>query len=565
MEPTPLRATLVYGNAPELPVASQSRPRPPVLYRHDFLTSLPPHLILDSLLPYLDAPSLNRFSLLSCQTRSFYLDSFDPHVNTLWRLRCVKDFGERSLDLAASDVVRKDFEWLYRMLYNLDVGQYRFTAVEEPKGLSKRSARHELMQNGGTNRVRSSRLVECTVGQPTAADTGYAVALHLFGSHLLFIQGQKVCVASADDPFRPARVLTEHITSVVALAVGKEIAVTCGENGACRVWFGQLGRWPKQLLTLDAPEVLDVAVHGTTVVTYDNSNNVKVWDIAPELEAMKAGRAISEEAKVVTKEINLSEIIRRYLALMQQPVGTFAPDPTPDLDGPAVPSPHVPLDIATLAREVKIAVWGTTLVCGFENMHFIVIALGPDPSVGRKVENGEPRYTLKEMQWPLLYHLHDPSPLSSLSPAGATIPSTYFSTSYPTVLQLTSLHLITRSPRANELVVFSLKTGKLLYRLSESLVCLGSVGFLPSFEPPGEQSEGVDVITDFAFMPAQGILFCTIEDGLGSVFAHAYDFGAGPCRGKEKPWKFEKRSLEWVRSYEEKQYEYPWYWVAGRW
>lgn len=148
----------------------------------------------------------------------------------------------------------------------------------------------------------------------------------------------------------------------------------------------------------------------------------------------------------------------------------------------------------------------------------------------------------------------------------------------PTVIHLSPQHLVTRSPRANELLIWSLDSGTLLHRLSESIACLSVTGFIPGPEPAGEPAEGVEVITDFAYIPESGSVLCTIEDALGNVYTHLYDFGPGilgpnsrikrrlGVPGREKAtWRLEKRSLEWSSADGEgKGYEYPLYWVGFR-
>jgi hypothetical protein len=410
---------------------------------------LPDDIVLGSLLPFLDATSLNRFPLLNRKTFRLYVDAFFPHLNGLWRKRCVADWGESAVSYFESNSSGKktlDYEMLFKMNFNLHHGVYRFRTVGEVKDLAKRAVRLDVMNSvSGGDRfgipVARARQIEVIVGQPTTVETGYAVNLRLANPHLLYTSANNVAITSAWDPLAPVRYISDHIGAIVSIAVAKELLVTSGEDGFCRVYLVPPHRgpgkapMPKVLRTILAPDVLDVAIHGHTLVTYDNANVVKVFDLSADIA--RHHRSDDPEPRqdlAPRRTINLHNLVTNYLALRSMPLSAFAPDPsdqtTHEVEDPQ-PQRYPPLDPDTLNREVKIAVCESTLVCGFENTHFLVVDLGDCPFPGPPVETGSPttRLTRRQARWPLLHHLHDASPLSSLDAVQRSNSGTYVSTS----------------------------------------------------------------------------------------------------------------------------------------
>ncbi|KAJ3080536.1 hypothetical protein HK102_002984, partial [Quaeritorhiza haematococci] len=143
---------------------------------------------------------------------------------------------------------------------------------------------------------------------------GYAVNLRLCGSYLCWISNNSlgVCKLTSHTP----TYLHGHTLPLVCLASNhRNLVVTGGEDGTMRLW--NLDK-----LTCEHTfevDILDVAVHETTCVSYNNDNVVNVWDLE-------------------TKNFTISIDLR----VMEE------------------------VDAAMLTREVKVALWGKTIVCGFE-------------------------------------------------------------------------------------------------------------------------------------------------------------------------------------------------------
>ncbi|KAJ3004519.1 hypothetical protein HKX48_001175, partial [Thoreauomyces humboldtii] len=434
------------------------------------LASLPDDIIL-MILHNLNGPSLCNMELVSRKLLSLICH----YSQSLWRNQCVDTFN---IPLSPTDPrlpgyflpPSPDWKTVYEERYNLYLGQYRFRMITDLSDLESRAKRQELVYERRDWVARKGRRYVLHCGQPTTYGSGYAVNLRLCGPFMLWISNNALAVCKVDG--HTPTLLEGHTASVIALATNhRDLAVTAAEDASMRVWSLDTLECVRILHGVD---VLDCAIQENILVSYNNDNVIDVWDVN------------------VTERLNRIDV-RRFPTAM---------DPT------------------VLTREVKIAVWGDTIVCGYENTVFLVICR----------HTGSLRFTLTE---PTHYHREE-----------------FDSTSYPTVLAMYDNILVSRGIRCHEMCLWDLTTGSLLYRLSES------IGFQATVGHPIRPSE---VITDFTLDATGRFLMCTVENEGGDVYLLAWDFrkvGEGNAvfkrRGvvgggaKEKERVYEKRSLEGV-------------------
>ncbi|KAI9105783.1 hypothetical protein DFS34DRAFT_600858 [Phlyctochytrium arcticum] len=267
--------------------------------------------------------------------------------------------------------------------------------------------------------------------------------------------------------------LTGHTLPLVTLTTNqRNLVVTGAEDNTLRVWDL---RTLSCVQIIEGVDVLDCAIHEDWLASYNNDNIIQVWHLG----------------------------VGRRRQTLQVDVHSFD-----DIDG------------RVFTREVKIAIWGDRVVCGFENSVFMVICR----------HSGDLLHTLSE---PVAHHREE-----------------YDSTHYPTVLALYDSILISRGVRCHELCVWDLVEGQLLYRLSESFSFQDIVGF------PTRPNE---VITDFTLDARGTFLMCTVENEAGDVYLLAWDFRKGGSKERER--QFVKRSLEYVAG-DWMQLEYKNYWLC---
>ncbi|KAJ3156643.1 hypothetical protein HDU86_003867 [Geranomyces michiganensis] len=473
--------------------------------RPALLTSLPDDLIL-TIMRHLDPASLGRLEA-SCHK----LHSIITHYSqSIWRHLTAKVWG---VPTAPNDPrlsgyfipPESDWKTVFEERHNLYTAQYRFRMVADLEGLASRSRRQELVEERKDVYARKNRKYVLHCGQPTTMGSGYAVNLRLCGPYMLWISNNALAACKIDG--HTAHYLEHHTAPVIALATNhRDLAVTAAEDTTMCVWDLSRSQCVRVLRGVD---VLDCAIHENVLVSYNNDNVIDVWDVR---EADRINRI----------DVRLFGNV----------------------------------DATVLTREVKIAVWGDNIVCGFENTVFLVICR----------IRGILKFTLAE---PAVYHRDE-----------------FDSTSYPTVLAMYDNILFSRGVRCHEICVWNLDTGELLYRLSESISFQTAVGH------PIRPSE---VITDFTLDSRGSFLMCTVENEGGDVYLLAWDFrkaprlgatddgigtttamaatkttaaaavGRGGSVGKVGSWlererRYEKRSLEGVAG--EVRFEYTNFWLC---
>ncbi|KAJ3126483.1 hypothetical protein HK098_007465 [Nowakowskiella sp. JEL0407] len=353
---------------------------------------------------------------------------------------------------------------VYEEKYNLYTGQYQFHIVTDMGELDNRAKRQQLVQarKGKYSGKKRKYVLHC--GQPTTAGSGYAVSLRLCGRWLCWISGDTLAVCEVDGHISTR--LKGHTAMLICLAVNhRNLCVTGGEDGTMRLWNLDVLRCEKIFYV----DILDVAIHEETIVSYNNDNVVAVWDAR-----------LRQQVRV----IDLKEM------------------------------PEV--DQLMLNKEVKIALWGNTIVCGFENVYFLVLS-----------RNGSYITTLSEPAH------HRREELDSVQ--------------YPTVLALYDNILVSRGCRCYEMCIWDVHEGVLLYRLSESISFQRSAG---GYIRPNE------VITDFTMDSSGGFLMCTVENESTEVYLLAWDFRTLSAT----PRNFEKRSLENIPG--EADFDYTNFWLC---
>ncbi|KND00847.1 uncharacterized protein SPPG_03951 [Spizellomyces punctatus DAOM BR117] len=450
------------------------------------LSNLPDDILL-TISRNLDAPSLCSFEACSRKIHAL----IKHYSQSLWRHLTAQSWG---IPMSPSDARlcgyflpdNPDWKTIYEERHNLYTGQYRFRMVADLTELDSRPRRQKLVEEKKDIYARKNRRYILHCGQPTTAGSGYAVNLRLCGPYMCWISGHNLAVCKVDG--HTPTFLEGHNLPLVTLTTNqRNLVVTGAEDNTMRVW---------DLATFDCihviggVDVLDCAIHENILVSYNNDNIIDVWDV---------------KAKIRLTRID----VRKF--------------------------EHV--DPTVLTREVKIAVWGDTVVCGFENTVFLVIS---------RID-GTLRHTLSE---PTQHHREE-----------------YDSTHYPTVLAMYDNILVSRGVRCHEICVWDLHAGVLLYRLSESLSFQSTVGY------PIRPNE---VITDFTLDARGSFLMCTVENEGGDVYLLAWDFRKAPgtqedtanmpetvtrrMRRKEKERRFEKRSLESVAG--DIQFEYTNFWLC---
>ncbi|KAJ3175145.1 hypothetical protein HDU87_006380 [Geranomyces variabilis] len=465
--------------------------------RQSFLTSLPDDLIL-TIIRHLEPASLGRVEA-SCRKMHSIITHYSQ---SLWRHLTAKVWG---VPTAPHDprlsgyFIPKESDWktVFEERHNLYTGQYRFRMIADLEGLASRSRRQELVEERKDVYARKTRKYVLHCGQPTTMGSGYAVNLRLCGPYMLWISNNSLAACKIDG--HTAHYLEHHTAPVIALATNhRDLAVTAAEDTTMCVWDLERSHCVRVLRGVD---VLDCAIHENVLVSYNNDNVIDVWDVR---EADRINRI----------DVRLFGDV----------------------------------DSTVLTREVKIAVWGDNIVCGFENTVFLVICR----------IRGILKFTLSE---PAAYHRDE-----------------FDSTSYPTVLAMYDNILFSRGVRCHEICVWNLDTGELLYRLSESISFQTAVGH------PIRPSE---VITDFTLDSRGSFLMCTVENEGGDVYLLAWDFRKAPRGGEgvagaaatavtagaaevggggvvgakqERERRYEKRSLEGVAG--EVRFEYTNFWLC---
>ncbi|KAJ3147936.1 hypothetical protein HDU89_005010 [Geranomyces variabilis] len=461
--------------------------------RPPFLTSLPDDLIL-TIIRHLDPAALGRVEA-SCRKMHSIITHYSQ---SLWRHLTANVWGVPTAPLdprLSGYFIPKESDWktVFEERHNLYTGQYRFRMVADIEGLASRSRRQELVEERKDFYARKTRKYVLHCGQPTTMGSGYAVNLRLCGPYMLWISNNSLAACKIDG--HTAHYLEHHTAPVIALATNhRDLAVTAAEDTTMCVWDLERSQCARVLRGVD---VLDCAIHENVLVSYNNDNVIDVWDVR---EADRINRI----------DVRLFGNV----------------------------------DATVLTREVKIAVWGDNIVCGFENTVFLVICR----------IRGILKFTLAE---PAVYHRDE-----------------FDSTSYPTVLAMYDNILFSRGVRCHEICVWNLDTGELLYRLSESISFQTAVGH------PIRPSE---VITDFTLDSRGSFLMCTVENEGGDVYLLAWDFRKAPRGGggdgaasasaaavtagvsgvgarQERERRYEKRSLEGVAG--EVRFEYTNFWLC---
>ncbi|TPX55639.1 hypothetical protein PhCBS80983_g05151 [Powellomyces hirtus] len=434
------------------------------------LSSLPEDIIL-AILRNLNAPALCRIERCSRKFRSLICHYTQPlwrhQVTTVWGLPTQANDPRLSGYFIPAD---SDWKTVFEERHNFYTGQYRFRMVADLADLESRSRRQELVEERRFIHARKNREYVLHCGQPTTQGSGYAVNLRLCGSYILWISHENLAVCKIDG--HTAQLLEGHTGSIITLATNqRDLAVTAAEDATMRVWNVHNMTCIRVLRGVD---VLDCAIHENVLVSYNNDNVIDVWDI--------------------TLPDKLNRIDMR----------------------------HFDVDASILTREVKIAVWGDNIVCGFENTVFLVICR----------IRGILKFTLSE---PSIYHREE-----------------FESTSYPTVLAMYDNILVSRGIRCHEICIWDLTTGDLLYRLSESISFQTTIGY------PIRPSE---VITDFTLDARGSFLMCTVENEGGDVYLLAWDFRRLPKAGSsERERTYEKRTLENIAG--DVRFEYTNFWLC---
>ncbi|KAJ3207016.1 hypothetical protein HDU67_007804, partial [Dinochytrium kinnereticum] len=278
-----------------------------------------PDIILLQIFAHLDGLSVALLSRACRRTHALCRDC-SQHI---WKGAVRKDFGHPS-DLGGElgDEVgggTAGLDW-GRNVHN---GRFRFDIVEEPliKDVAKRRAL--VWENRGTALSRQRRYVmHC--GQPTNAESGYAVNLRLCGEHICWISVKNLAVCKTSGP--PVHHLEGHLLPLVCLGSnGLDTVATGGEDMTVRVWDIPSLRCIRTFHHVDA---LDVAVCGRSVACFTNDDVVVVWD--------------ADTGSVVF-----------WLELR---------------DAEAI------VDLSILTREVKIQMSKWYIVCGFENTWFVTMS-----------------------------------------------------------------------------------------------------------------------------------------------------------------------------------------------
>ncbi|KAI8820150.1 uncharacterized protein EV422DRAFT_531843 [Fimicolochytrium jonesii] len=394
-----------------------------------------PEEILLAIMRHLDPSSLCRMESVS---HRFYAICTE-YSQSLWRQRCTITWGIPS---TTSDpalpgyFIPRDVDWktMFEERHNLYTGQNRFRMIADINDLDQRAKRQELVDERRHCYARRPRKYILHCGQPTTAGSGYAVNLRLCGPYMIWISNTNVAVCKVDG--HTPHILEGHTASVIALTTNqRNLVVTAAEDATMRIW---------DLTTLSCirvmrgVDVLDCATHENILVSYNNDNVIDVWDVETHTRLRKID-------------------VRKFAGV----------------------------EPSVLTREVKIAVWGDHIVCGFENTVFLIISR----------LDGTLTHTLSE---PRHYHREE-----------------FDSTSYPTVLAMYDNILVTRGIRCHEMCVWDLKAGTLLYRLSESISFQATIGH------PIRPSE---VITDFTLDARGSFLMCTVENEGGDVYLLSWDF-----------------------------------------
>ncbi|KAI8805077.1 WD40-repeat-containing domain protein [Cladochytrium replicatum] len=448
------------------------------------LGSLPDDVIL-AMLHHFDALSVIRFYRTSRKFNELIIRFEQPiwraQVYKRWRIPVLRREGSNPEnrsdpgttgaptvdELLSPYFLNAEAKWkrVYEEMHNVYTGQYRFNIAADLDDRESRNKRQELVNQMSGQYVRRNRRYVLHCGQPTVAGSGYAVSLRLCGSWLCWISNEALAVCKVDG--HTPHLLQGHTATLVCLAVNqRNLVVTGSEDRTMRLW---------DLDTLDCEhiftvDILDVAMHEQTIVSYNNDNIVMIWDA---------------RSKDTIGAIDLC-----------------------GLDG---------VDQRVLNKEVKVAVWGDTIVCGFENAHFLVLSKSS-------------RSVLQSLSEPELHRRDDQD-----------------STQYPTVLALFDRTLVSRGVRCHELCIWDVVEGQLLYRLSESISFLQMSGF---FFKPNE------VITDFTLDASGSFLMCTVENENTDVYLLSWDFRNSVAR----PRYFEKRSLESIAG--KLEFDYSNFWLC---
>ncbi|RKO83305.1 hypothetical protein BDK51DRAFT_33586, partial [Blyttiomyces helicus] len=310
---------------------------------------------------------------------------YRAYTQGIWR----RQMHHRFPSAAAARAVPVDWRIAFEERTNLEIGEYRFERHVEGVGAGGSRTR---------GWARRGRRVVLNCGQPTAAISGYAVNLRLTSTHLCWLSHTTIALHRPTSP-TPTH-LAGHTLPLTSLATNHATLIaSSSEDSTVRIWDAPTNTC---ICVIEAADVLEVAMHERRVVGYSNANVVRVWDLDGD-----GGES--------AMEVDLADIV----------------------------------DSSVLGREVKVAVWGRWIVCGYE------------------------------------------------------------------------------------MCVWSIESGSLLYRLSESI---GMMQTLSMYQHPKE------VITDFTLDPTGTYLAATVESDDGQVYLLSWDFRA---EGAKERW-FEKRSLDAV-------------------
>ncbi|KAJ3031302.1 hypothetical protein HDV00_008392 [Rhizophlyctis rosea] len=486
------------------------------------LITLPSELFHQILL-HLPHPSIQHLSQASRTFRTL----LTSHSQSLYKALCSLHFSMPVDDPAKlrarfiTDPLSVDWKSIYITRWNLHTGRYRFRMISDHKGLGAREKRHEIVersQGKWVNVLGRNWLLQC--GQPTVAGSGYAVNLRMCGLYLCWITSNTVTVSHLNSP-SITHILSGHKGPVISLASNyRDLIVTGSEDSSIRIWYlpenyesPEVG---KCVYVRERVDILDVAIWERRVAWYDNENCVGVFDLGEDGgkgkgPGVKGKRRGSREGGGEEKGTGDVEVVDRMKIELRRVEG---------------------IDREILNKEVKIAVWDDTVVCGFENYTFLLFS----------ITTGTLTSILSE---PIQHRRHE-----------------FDSSSYPTVVALFDGLLISRGVRCHELCIWQTHpTPRLLYRLSEPR----AIHALSGTPPP----ETGDVITDFTVEKGGRLILATVEAVEGDVYCLGWEFdecgglGSMAARGVRggRGRRFERRSLEEFGS-GDGGFEYTGFWLC---
>ncbi|KAJ3095293.1 hypothetical protein HDU97_007100, partial [Phlyctochytrium planicorne] len=291
--------------------------------------------------------------------------------------------------------------------------RFTFDIVVDPNVRDVMARRELVWERRGTMLSRNKKyLMHC--GQPTNAESGYAVNLRLCGDFLCWISVKTLAVCNSSGPPPRVRHLVGHTQPLVCLATNSvNLVATAAEDLTIRVW--DLKKM-KCIWKVEEVDALDLAMEcdagksgGSCLACFNNNDEVIVWD-------------------VLQGEMRMRLDLRR-LAVAEGGIG------------------GVQFDLDILSREVKIHMSRWAIVCGFENTWFLtinrashqvmhclheeseVIGLGEEDIV-----NGEP--------------MHNDQIFSNVG--GIPSRGNHEAASYPTVLGMYEYFLFTRGRKSHE-------------------------------------------------------------------------------------------------------------------